>query len=230
MINSPSGDLTAPVWAADLTIPSPAANTSDSGCQADGLRRHAAGRDRPDAARLLRRAAQDPQRPGRRRGRDRLHQRGQPRRSRQPHRPALVQPDRRRRHRPDRWRRRSRPCRSWPAASAGPRRQDRCGCGSSPARRQLPDAERHRGDPRRRPEQGHRGRRAPRQRRHRPGQQRQRLRLGGDPRDRRAAARRVPEEQDPLHLVQRRGVRPARLGGLRRQPAAERARARSRRC
>ena len=34
-INSPSGDLTAPVWAADLTIPSPAANTSDSGCQAE---------------------------------------------------------------------------------------------------------------------------------------------------------------------------------------------------
>ena len=35
MINSPSGDLTAPLWAADLTIPSPAANTSDSGCQAE---------------------------------------------------------------------------------------------------------------------------------------------------------------------------------------------------
>ena len=32
-----------------------------------------------------------------------------------------------------------------------------------------------------------------------------------------------PEEQDPLHLVQRRGVRPARLGGLRRQPARDRA-------
>ena len=34
MVDSPSGDLTAPVWAADLTIPSPAANTSTSGCEA----------------------------------------------------------------------------------------------------------------------------------------------------------------------------------------------------
>jgi len=34
MVNSASGDLTAPVWAADLTIPSPAPNTSDSGCEA----------------------------------------------------------------------------------------------------------------------------------------------------------------------------------------------------
>ena len=104
------------------------------------------------------------------------------------------------------------------ASSARP-----CACGSSIRDRHDPDAERDRGDARRRPEQGDRGRRAPRQRRHRPGQQRQRLRLGGDPRDRRAAARRVPEEQDPLHLVQRRGVGPAGLGGLRRQPAAERA-------
>jgi Zn-dependent M28 family amino/carboxypeptidase len=34
MVDSPSGDITAPVWAADLTIPSPAANTSTSGCEA----------------------------------------------------------------------------------------------------------------------------------------------------------------------------------------------------
>jgi hypothetical protein len=34
MVNSTSGDVTAPVWAADLTIPSPAANSSDSGCEA----------------------------------------------------------------------------------------------------------------------------------------------------------------------------------------------------
>src|SRR4051812_46538440 len=33
MVNSASGDVTAPVWAADLTIPSPAANSSDSGCE-----------------------------------------------------------------------------------------------------------------------------------------------------------------------------------------------------
>ncbi len=35
MVNSASGDLTAPLWAADLTIPSPAPNTSDSGCEAE---------------------------------------------------------------------------------------------------------------------------------------------------------------------------------------------------
>ena len=34
MVNSPSGDVTAPVWAADLRIPSPKANTSTSGCEA----------------------------------------------------------------------------------------------------------------------------------------------------------------------------------------------------
>ena len=34
MVNSPSADVTAPVWAADLRIPSPAANTSTSGCEA----------------------------------------------------------------------------------------------------------------------------------------------------------------------------------------------------
>lgn len=34
MVNSPSGDVTAPVWAADLAIPSPAPNTSTSGCEA----------------------------------------------------------------------------------------------------------------------------------------------------------------------------------------------------
>ena len=34
MVNSPSGDITAPVWAADLRIPSPAANSSTSGCEA----------------------------------------------------------------------------------------------------------------------------------------------------------------------------------------------------
>ena len=35
---------------------------------------------------------------------------------------------------------------------------------------------------------------------------------------------RAPREQDPLHLVQRRGVRAARLRGLRREPAGQRAR------
>ncbi len=35
MIDSASGDVTAPVWAADLTLPSPAPNSSDSACQAE---------------------------------------------------------------------------------------------------------------------------------------------------------------------------------------------------
>ena len=34
MVNSPSADVTGAVWAADLTLPSPAANSSDSGCEA----------------------------------------------------------------------------------------------------------------------------------------------------------------------------------------------------
>ena len=34
MVNSASTDTTAPVWAADLVLPSPAANTSTSGCEA----------------------------------------------------------------------------------------------------------------------------------------------------------------------------------------------------
>src|SRR6478735_8623510 len=35
MVNSPSGDVTGPVWAADLSLPpSPVANTSTSGCEA----------------------------------------------------------------------------------------------------------------------------------------------------------------------------------------------------
>jgi len=56
-----------------------------------------------------------------------------------------------------------------------------------------------------------------------PGHQRQRLRLGRPARVRALAARREDQEQDPLRLVQRRGVRAARLRGLRREPAAERA-------
>ena len=34
MIDSASGDVTGPLWAADLVIPSPAPNTSTSGCEA----------------------------------------------------------------------------------------------------------------------------------------------------------------------------------------------------
>jgi Peptidase family M28/PA domain len=35
MIDSASGDVTAPLWVADLTLPSPAANSSDSACQVE---------------------------------------------------------------------------------------------------------------------------------------------------------------------------------------------------
>ena len=87
----------------------------------------------------------------------------------------------------------------------------------------LPDAERHRGDPQRRPEQRDRGRRAPRQRGHRLGHQRQRLRLGGAARAGAAHQQDEAAQQGALHLVQRRGVRPAGLGGLRREPARQRA-------
>jgi len=44
MVDSPSGDVTAPVWAADLTLPSPAPDTSTSGCEPadfDGMPRGA---------------------------------------------------------------------------------------------------------------------------------------------------------------------------------------------
>jgi Zn-dependent M28 family amino/carboxypeptidase len=35
MIESVSGDVTAPLWAADITLPAPTLNSSDSGCQAE---------------------------------------------------------------------------------------------------------------------------------------------------------------------------------------------------
>ena len=154
MIDSASGDVTAPVWAADLTIPSPAPNTSDSGCQAADFAGMPAGRDRAAPARHLRRADEVPQRAGRGRRRDRLHQRGQPRRSRDRDGPALVQPDRRRHHRPDGRRADRDRRRTSPAAS----RQGLVGKTVRAARRvprrRDPDAERHRRDARRRPEQG----------------------------------------------------------------------------
>ena len=81
MINSASGDVTAPVWAADLTIPSPAPNSSDSGCEAADFAGMPQG-----AIVLLQRGTcgelpKMPERAGGGRRRDRLHQRGQPRRS-----------------------------------------------------------------------------------------------------------------------------------------------------
>ena len=74
--------------------------------------------------------------------------------------------------------------------------------------------------PGRRPEPGGRGGCPPRQRSPRTGSQRQRLRLGRDPRDRRDVRGTGPRgaQQAALHVVRRRGVRSARLTGLRRQP------------
>ena len=69
--------------------------------------------------------------------------------------------------------------------------------------------ERHRGVQGRRPEPRPRGRRAPGRdlrRRH----ARQRVGLGDDPRHRRADEERQPAEQAAVHLVRRRGARPAR--------------------
>ena len=129
----------------------------------------------------LRRADQDAQRAGRGRGRDRLHQRGQPGVGPDDRDgPALVRHDRRRRSPSRSWPRRSRPSQDIAggkfarASSARP-----CGCGSSTASAPTPTenviAETRGGDP----NKVDRGRRAPRQRRPRPGHQRQRLRLGG---------------------------------------------------
>ena len=90
-----------------------------AGCELVGLRvsgrrlrRHAGGRDRAAPARHLRRPAEDAQRAGRGRRRDRLHQRGQrPAVPGQPHRPALVQHDRAPASTSRSSPRRSRPCR-----------------------------------------------------------------------------------------------------------------------
>ena len=90
--------------------------------------------------------------------------------------------------------------------------------------------ERHRRDPSGRSEQRDRGRSPPRPRRRRARHQRQRLRLGGDPRDRRADDEGEAAQQGALHLVRRRGVRPARLRGVRREPQPRRNGDRSPRC
>ena len=65
MVNSAVGRRHAPVWAADLTIPSPAAEHVGLRLRGRRLRRHARGRDRAAPARHLRRAGQDAQRAGR---------------------------------------------------------------------------------------------------------------------------------------------------------------------
>ena len=113
MVNSPSGDLTAPVWAADLTLPSPAPNSSDSGCEAADFAGMPAG-----AIVLIQRGTcaivakwLNAQAAGA--GRDRVHQRGQPR-PRAPQWFDLAGVGRRRFRW---WPRRSPPSSAWPAAS-----------------------------------------------------------------------------------------------------------------
>ena len=96
-------------------------------------------------------------------------------------------------------------------------------------RRRDHDAEhrgqRDRGQPARRPRPHDRRRRPPRQRRGGPGHQRQRLRLVGDPRDRRGgrrAAQRQAAQPAAVRVLGRRGGRPGRLYGVRGRAGAER--------
>ena len=95
--------------------------------------------------------------------------------------------------------------------------------------RDAHDAQRDRRQQGRRHRQHRRRRRAPRQRPRGAGHQRQRLRLGDDPRDRRADGEGQAAQPGALHLVQRRGVRSHRLEVLRRQ-LVRAERAGSRRC
>ena len=146
----PSGDVTGPVWAADLSLPAVSGGEHvDLGLRGGGLRRDAEGRDRADPARHLRRADQVAQRAGRRRGRDRLHQRGHARRARR----ARLRAGSTWRGRASRSRsrpRRSRPSPTSRAASARASSARPRACGSSGARtRPSRPQQRHRGDPRR---------------------------------------------------------------------------------
>ena len=183
----PSGDVTGPVWAADLSLPpSPAPNTSTSGCEAADFAGMPKG-----AIVLIQRGTcgeltkwLNAQAAGA--GAIVYINEGNAGRARA-RGPALVRHGGRGRARSRSRPRRSRPSPTSPAASARassarPSLPDRLAHG--PGR---PDPERHRRDPRRGPEQGDRRRRAPRQRRHRPGHQRQRLRLGGAARVREAS-------------------------------------------
>ena len=179
------------------------ANTSTSGCEAGRLRRHAEGRDRAGPARRLRRADKWLNARGRRRGRDRPLQRGRP---------------------ASRTRRRS--CSTWRAPGitipivgravatvrgprrqrrAGPCRQDRTAAGGvavGPTPTENVIAETRGGDPNKVIVVG---------------AHLDSVGTGPGINDNgsgsaailefaRAAARREPEEQDPLRLVQRRGV------------------------
>ena len=221
MVDSPSGDLTGAAVGRGPHDPVAGRRTRRIRLRDRGLRRHARrARSCCSSAATCDDSTSSSTRRPRARARSSTSTRAAPARHRL--RRWFDMFDRRRRDRPDRWRRRSRPSQDL----AGGVRQGLVGktvprCASSGAPGMTPTqnviAETRGGDP----NKVDRGRRPPRQRRHRSGHQRQRLRLGRDPRDRPAAARRVPEEQDPLHLVQRRGVRAARLAGLRREPAAE---------
>ena len=203
--------------------PSPAPNTSTSGCEAADFAGMPAGAIVPAPARHLRRAGQVLNAQAAGAGAIVYINEGTPGVP-DAHRPALVRHDRRRGDRADhgragRDRGRTSPAASRRALSARPR-----ACGSIGAPASTPTenviAETRGGDPNKVVvvgahldsvgagpginDNGSGSRRAPRVRA--------------------AAARREPEEQDPLRLVQRRGVRAARLGGLRQQPARGRAR------
>ena len=213
---------TRAVWAVDLVLPqAPGPGAHDVGLRGLRLRRHAGGLDRAHAARdvSVRREGR-PRTRLRRRRVDHL----QRRRRRRPHR-RHQRHARRGRPRP-RGRhvagRRAGPRERHPVRQHGLDRDDP----DRPRRREPHDAQRHRRDAGRRPEPRRRRRRAPGLRPARARHQRQRLGLGGDPRDRRDArrARDRPAQQDPLHVVRRRGVRAASARRATSRPAAVRAR------
>ena len=217
-------DITAPVWAIDLVLPpGPVPNTSTSGCEAADYAGVPAG-----AIILVQRGtctfAQKFTLADASAGRgDGVHQRGPAR----PDRAVVVQlrragySDVRRhgRHRDD----------------AVERRAERRHRADSPVQDRLAPwhvhhAQRDRRDDDGRCQQRDRGRGAPRLGRRGPGYQRQRLRFVGDPRDRRADDEGEPAQQGAIHLVRRRGVRVARLGGIRGEPDGRASGHRSRRC
>ena len=223
MVNSASGDVTAPVWAADLTLPSPAAEHVRLRLRGRRLRRHARRRDRADAARHLRRASRScstrrPRAPARSSTSTRATPASRPRRD--PRWFDMTAPASTSRS----WRRRSRPSQEL----AGGVPQGLVGktarAAGRLADRHDADRERDRRDARRRPEQG-RSWSARTSTASAPGPGINDNGSGSAALLEFAAAdaRRQAAQQDPLHLVQRRGVRAAGLGGLRREPAGDRA-------
>ena len=117
MVNSPSGDVTGPVWAADLAAAVSGGEHVDLGLRGGGLRGDAQGRDRADPARHLRRADQVAERADRR-ARARSSTSTRARRRARARGAALVRHGGAGRDDPDRRPRRSRPSPTSRAASA----------------------------------------------------------------------------------------------------------------